>query len=185
MASITTILGTHSLSSSRLTINDNFDNVNEELGYIANVLDTTNSTLSLTGLISAGSISLTTGSLSTFNVTSTTLTAGVPAVFQKVVTLEKTLLTSFGDTLTFPTSTPSLGAYNYTGTGSITLGASASGQLLTIVSSNAAGFTISLTGEVHGATAISVDTNGSISLLGDDSGNGKWYIVGSFKATIS
>ena len=91
MASITTILGTHSLSSSRLTINNNFDNVNEELGLIANVLDTTSSTLSLTGAITAGTLSLNTGTLNTFNVTASSLEAGVEATFKENVILEKAL----------------------------------------------------------------------------------------------
>lgn len=182
MASITTILGTHSLSSSRLTINNNFDNVNEELGLIANVLDTTNSTLTLTGAVSAGTLSLNNGSLATFSVTGSSLESRVESTFKENVILEKSLQVSFADTANFPTVTPSLGAYEYTGSNDIVLGASTVGQLLTI----AAGveFSIDLTNPiVHGATAITVLENGSISLMGDNNGN--WYIVGSYNATIA
>lgn len=182
MASITTILGTHSLSSSRLTINNNFDNVNEELGLIANVLDTTNSTLTLTGAVSAGTLSLNNGSLSTFSVTGSSLESGVESTFKENVILEKSLQVSFADTANFPAATPSLGAYEYTGSDPISLGASTSGQLLTIAAN--VEFTMDLTAAlIHGATSITVLQGGSISLMGDN--NGKWYIVGSYKATIA
>lgn len=182
MASITTILGTHSLSSSRLTINNNFDNVNEELGLIANVLDTTNSTLTLTGAVSAGTLSLNNGSLATFSVTGSSLESGVESTFKENVILEKSLQVSFADTANFPTATPSLGAYEYTGSDPISLGASTSGQLLTIAAN--VEFTMDLTAAlIHGATSITVLQGGSISLMGDN--NGKWYIVGSYNATIA
>lgn len=182
MASITTILGTHSLSSSRLTINNNFDNINEELGFIANVLDTTNSTLTLTGAISAGTIALNNGSLSTFSVTGSSLESGVESTFKENVILEKSLQVSYADTVNFPVGNPTLGAYEYNSTDPITLGASVPGQLLTIIAAQE--FTIDLTNTaVHGATAITVLVNGSISLMGDNSG--KWYIVGSYNATIA
>lgn len=182
MASITTILGTHSLSSSRLTINNNFDNINEELGLIANVLDTTNSTLTLTSSISAGTLSLNNGSLTTFNVTGSSLESRVESTFKENVILEKSLQVSFADTVNFPTATPSLGAYEYGGSDDIVLGASLPGQLLTIAAE--VEFSIDLTNTaVHGATSINVLQNGSISLMGDN--NGKWYIVGSYNATIA
>jgi hypothetical protein len=182
MASITTILGTHSLSSSRLTINNNFDNVNEELGLIANVLDTTNSTLTLTGAVSAGTLSLNNGSLSTFSVTGSSFESGVESTFKENVILEKSLQVSFADTANFPVGTPSLGAYEYTGSDPISLGASTSGQLLTIAAN--VEFTMDLTAAlIHGATSITVLQGGSISLMGDN--NGKWYIVGSYNATIA
>ena len=103
MASITTILGTHSLSSSRLTINNNFDNVNEELGLIANVLDTTNSTLLLTSSVGAGSLNINNGTLATFTVDGSTLTSGVEATFKENVIFEKGQQISIADTINFPT----------------------------------------------------------------------------------
>ena len=184
MASITTILGTHSLSSSRLTINNNFDNVNEELGLIANVLDTTSSTLSLTGAITAGTLSLNTGTLNTFNVTASSLEAGVEATFKENVILEKALQFTIGDTATFPTGNPTLGAYIYTGADDIELGTSTNGQILTIIASAAFSMQGSDLVNVNGAdTSIDVLQNGSISFIG--STDGKWWITGSHKATIS
>ena len=182
MASITTILGTHSLSSSRLTINNNFDNINEELGFIANVLDTTNSTLTLTGAISAGTIALNNGSLSTFSVTGSSLESGVESTFKENVILEKSLQVSFTDTVNFPENVnPSLGAYEYNSTDPIILGASVPGQLLTII--GAQEFSIANAADnILGVTGITVLQNGSISLMGNASN--KWYIVGSYNVTI-
>ena len=183
MASITTILGTHSLSSSRLTINNNFDNVNEELGLIANVLNTTSSTLSLTGAITAGTLSLNTGTLNTLNVTASSLEAGVEATFKENVILEKALQFTVAPTATFPTGNPTLGANIYTGTTDIELGGSTTGQLLTIIAEAAFTMQDSDLVNVNGAvTSIDVLQNGSISFIG--STDGKWWITGSHKATI-
>tara|TARA_B100000768_G_scaffold116907_1_gene108198 strand:- start:18278 stop:18829 length:552 start_codon:yes stop_codon:yes gene_type:complete len=183
MASITTILGTHSLSSSRLTINNNFDNVNDELGLIANVLDTTSSTLSLTGAITAGTLSLNTGSLTTFNVTASSLEASVEATFKENVLLEKSLQVSIADTVTLPTGTPALGSYIFTGTAgsTVTLGASAPGQLLTLIASNAFDIDGAMVNGVP--TDIQIAQNGSVSLIGDLSQ--KWYIAAVYNAVIS
>ena len=184
MASITTILGTHSLSSSRLTINNSFDNVNEELGLIANVLDTTSSTLSLTGAITAGTLSLNTGTLNTFNVTASSLEAGVEATFKENVILEKALQFVVVPTVNFPIGNPTLGAYIYTGSNNIELGISTDGQTLTIIASVPFLMQGTELVNINGAdTEISVGQNGSISFIG--STDGTWWITGSHNATIS
>ena len=184
MASITTILGTHSLSSSRLTINNNFDNVNEELGLIANVLDTTSSTLSLTGAITAGTLSVNTGTLTTFNVTASSLEAGVEATFKENVILEKGLQHSIADTVNFPTGNPTLGAYIYTGSTDLILGDSNNGQTLTIIASTAFAIASASLANIHGVTTeVTVSQNGSISLIGGI--NNKWWITSSHNAVIS
>ena len=184
MASITTILGTHSLSSSRLTINNNFSNVNEELGLIANVLDTTSSTLSLTGAITAGTLSLNAGTLNTFNVTASSFEAGVEATFKENVILEKSLQFTVAPTVNFPTGNPTLGAYIYTGSNDVALGGSTNGQTLTIIASTAFQMQGTDLDNINGAdTEISVLQNGSISFIG--SYDGTWWITGSHNATIS
>ena len=188
MASITTILGTHSLSSSRLTINNNFDNVNEELGLIANVLDTTNSTLLLTSSVGAGSFNINNGTLATFTVDGSTLTSGVEATFKENVIFEKGQQISIADTINFPTGTPALGAYELNSlAASVVLGASTPGQTLSIIAKLA--FTIDASnGAIHGydsTSTISVGQNGCINLIGESSNGGKWYIVSSHSATIS
>lgn len=63
MANITLILGTDSVSSSRVTINDNFSNINAELADIAGVLDTTNETITLAGAAAFGALNVASGKL--------------------------------------------------------------------------------------------------------------------------
>lgn len=90
MANITLILGTDSVSSSRVTINDNFSNINAELADIASVLDTTNETIALSGSAAFGSLNIATNKFIANNtgVTSTipvtvneTLTAGADVIY--------------------------------------------------------------------------------------------------------
>lgn len=188
MASITTILGTHSLSSSRLTINNNFDNVNQELGLIGDLLDTTAQDLLLTGSVSSGLLNINNGSLATFTVDGSTLTAGVEATFKENVIFEKGQQISISDTINFPVGTPALGAYELNSSNAaIILGASTSGQTLSIIAKLA--FTIDASNEaIHGydsTSTISVGQNGCINLIGEAANTGKWYIVSSHLATIS
>lgn len=186
MASITTILGTHSLSSSRLTINNNFDNINEELGTIENVLDTTQETLTLSGAVSAGQLFVNNGTLATLTVDGSSLTSGVESTFQENVIFEKGHQVSIMDTVNFPTGIPVKGAYLYNNASTpILLGPSNPGQTLVII--GLAEFDIDASNDnINGYDSqsnIAVAMNGSISLIGDL--NGKWYIVGSNGATIS
>jgi len=186
MASITTILGTHSLSSSRLTINNNFDNINEELGTIENVLDTTQETLTLSSFVRAGQLFVNNGTLATFTVDGSVLTSGVESTFKENVIFEKGQQVSIMDTVNFPTGIPVKGAYLYNDAQTpILLGPSNPGQTLTVIGT--AEFSIDASnGNLNGYDAnstIDIAMNGSISFMGDMSG--KWYIVGSNGATIS
>ena len=56
MATIYTIKGTDSISSSRLNINDNFDNLNTELSSIAVFFGITAGNLTLAGIVQAANI---------------------------------------------------------------------------------------------------------------------------------
>lgn len=75
MANITLILGTDSVSSSRVTINDNFSNINAELADIAGVLDTANETITLAGAASFGTLNVASGKLVVNNTSVSTNTA--------------------------------------------------------------------------------------------------------------
>lgn len=75
MANITLILGTDSVSSSRLTINDNFANINQDLDSIAGVLDTANETITLAGASAFGSLNI---AANKFIANSTGVTSTVP-----------------------------------------------------------------------------------------------------------
>ena len=58
MASITTILGTDSLASSRVVLNDNFSSLNDEIVEIGTLLNVATQTLTLSGDINAKQLNL-------------------------------------------------------------------------------------------------------------------------------
>jgi len=58
MATTTNILGTDSISSSRIVINDNFDLVNVDLTNIQSILNTTDEIILLSGLATVGSLNV-------------------------------------------------------------------------------------------------------------------------------
>lgn len=112
MASITTILGTDSVSSSRIVLNNNFAALNTELAEIANLFNTTSQTLTLTGLITGGTLKVNNGTLDTFKVNSVDATVNVPVTFNQDVIIGNALIHSV-----YPsgmTTLPSANSYNYT-----------------------------------------------------------------------
>lgn len=66
MATISLIQGTDSLSASRVTLNDNFTALNDELGLVTGLLDPTTSNLSGVNSIDATSIDVDGGSAASF-----------------------------------------------------------------------------------------------------------------------
>lgn len=66
MASISLIQGTDSLSASRVTLNDNFTALNDELGLVTGLLDPTTSNLSGVNVIDATSVNVDGGSAASF-----------------------------------------------------------------------------------------------------------------------
>jgi hypothetical protein len=111
MASITTILGTDSVSSSRIVINNNFAALNAELADISALFNTTSQTLTLTGLITGGTLKVNNGSIDTFKVNNSDAEVNVPIEFNQDVTLTKGLMHSVTNGIT---TLPSINAYNYT-----------------------------------------------------------------------
>ena len=112
MASITTILGTDSVSSSRIVINNNFAALNSELADIANLLNTTNQTLTLTGQIQGGTLKVNNGTIDTFKVNNADADVNVPINFNQDVVLNNGLKHSVYVGATSLPSTPS--SYVYT-----------------------------------------------------------------------
>lgn len=100
MASITTILGTDSVSSSRIVINNNFGALNTELGQIAAVLNTTAQTLSLTGQVIAGTLVVNNGTIDTFKVTTTELIANVESTFNQKAFFNKGFVSAIENGIT-------------------------------------------------------------------------------------
>lgn len=73
MATISLIQGTDSLSASRVTLNDNFTAINDELGLVTALLDPTTSNLSGVNNIDATSLDVDGGSAASFASTGNTL----------------------------------------------------------------------------------------------------------------
>ena len=73
MATISLIQGTDSLSASRVTLNDNFTAINDELGLVTGLLDPTTTNLSGVSNINATSIDVDGGNAASFATAGNTL----------------------------------------------------------------------------------------------------------------
>ena len=138
MASITTILGTDSVSSSRIVINNNFAALNAELADISALFDTGNQTLTLTGLITGGTLKVNNGTIDTFKVNNADADVNVPINFNQDVIINKGLMHSVYYNAT---TLPGANAYDYTTyvldatafSAPITLAAADQGQEITLI----------------------------------------------------
>lgn len=111
MASITTILGTDSVSSSRIVINNNFAALNQELADIAALFDTNAQTLTLTGLITGGTLKVNNGTIDTFKVNNADAEVNVPTTFNQDLIIGNALRHSVYYNAT---TLPAANAYVYT-----------------------------------------------------------------------
>jgi len=89
MANITQILGTDSLSSSRIILNDNFSELNTGLSEIEALLDTANQDLTLTGKISGAELQINNGTIDTLLVTSNQVVHNVESKVSANLLIEK------------------------------------------------------------------------------------------------
>ena len=111
MASITTILGTDSVSSSRIVLNNNFAALNQELADIAVLLDINAQTLALTGEVKGGTLKVNNGTIDTFKVNTSTAEVNVPITFNQDIIIQKGLMHSVYFNAT---TLPGANAYEYT-----------------------------------------------------------------------
>ena len=111
MASITTILGTDSVSSSRIVINNNFAALNQELADIATLFDTNAQTLTLTGLITGGTLKVNNGTIDTFKINNADAEVNVPTTFNQDLIIGNALIHSVYYNAT---TLPPANAYVYT-----------------------------------------------------------------------
>lgn len=186
MASITNLLATDSLASSRIVINDNFNSLNDELTDVTDLLDPTQQTLSISGGIQASGITLIDGSLK-FSVTSTDVTVGTGIGFTAggVVVLEQGFRHSI---VTGATTVPGAGQYFATTYG---LDASAFGSAVTLAAGDA-GQEITLIAEggqividhtnIAGATSVTILADGTLTLRYVGS---FWYIISHVNCTVA
>jgi hypothetical protein len=185
MASITTILGTDSVSSSRIVINNNFNAINTELGTITSLLNVANQTLSLNGEVKGGTLRANNGTIDTFKVTATTIEANLEATFNQKVTLENALVQKLEDGVTaFPTtyaaSTYILDAASFGS--AIALPAADNGQELTFIADGGI-ITFDVT-NIAAATVVELADGGSITFKYSTT-NSLFYVVSAMNATVT
>jgi hypothetical protein len=191
MANITEILGTDSVSSSRPTINSNFELLNDELASITALLDPTTATLSSVTSITAQTLTLTNGSTSIVLNPSTGATFGADTTFSKTLNAGGKLIKSgtvgtvaSGSTDVAPAS---LAASTYimgSAVTSLAIPAGDEGQEITIISTSASALAITAaSGALLGATSISLDgLNSTVTLRCFST---KWFVIASHNATIA
>lgn len=170
MASITTILGTDSVSSSRIVINNNFAALNSELADISTLFNTTSQTLTLTGLITGGTLKINNGTIDTFKVNNADASLNVPITFNQDVIIGNALLHSvYYNAITLPAAN----TYTYTTyvldasaaafDNPVTLAAADNGQEITLIA-NGGTIDISQNGIASVTNDISISDGGSITL---------------------
>jgi len=197
MANITEILGTDSLSSSRLTINSNFTVINDEIADITALIDPTTNTITGISSISAESLNLSTlvNQVSTqiVSIDSTVADFNVATNFNAAVDLKKSVILSGklgngGSGNGSQSVTPSFTTIStFFADVSFTLPVGTDGQVVTIISTNAAGVTVSAgISAAIGATSIVLPgINSSVTLKFFTGNTPTWYVVASHNATIS
>jgi hypothetical protein len=185
MASITTINGTDSLSTSRVVINDNFSALDSGLDGITALLDTTGQNLTLSGSMTGSSLTLTASNTNRFVVSSTQIVNSLPATFEGQLIIEDGIRYS----TVSPTILPAANSYEYstfilsstTFSGTNVLAAGDEGQEITLIASGG-GVDIDHN-NIAGVTAlISMADNGTLTLryIG-----ASWYVISFANTTVT
>jgi hypothetical protein len=182
MASITTILGTDSVSSSRIVINNNFNALNTELAQIALILDAQQQTLSLNGEVKSGTLKVNNGSSDTFKVTNSEVISNVESTFNQKVKLNKAIILAIEEGITELPSANSYASATYILTstafaGTVLLPAAEDGQEITLIADGGdINFSVA---NIAGPALLKVLDNGSVTLR-YSSVNSLFYVVSSF-----
>lgn len=186
MATITELLGTDSLSSSRITLNDNFTAINDQLIDLANLLDVDSETLTISGGLNAASTLLTSNNTTHFEVTASSITMGEETTVTDTLILDGGFRKSVNtDTITsMPTAnnydftTYILDADAFTGTQVVNIGDE--GQDITLIADGGS-VDVDVT-NIEGPTTLSINDKGTLSLRCHDDA---WYIISSFNCDIT
>jgi hypothetical protein len=187
MANITEILGTDSVSSSRPTINSNFELLNDELASVIALLNPTTSVLS--GLTSATTSSLTVNDGTNLLVANSSgLAVSTAAAFAGNVSLGGRIAKSG---VVGTASTPAANLQpseitkgSYFINAQFTIPTAVDGTEVTLINvGGASSAIIAGSGTSLGATSIALDnTNSTITLRCFET---KWYIISAYACTIS
>lgn len=179
MASITTIIGTDSLASSRIVLNDNFASINDEVGDITTLLDVNLQNLTLTGGVSASTLTLT-GKLV---VNASDITASLPLTVEDSLILTGGLQHSIAAAAQMPAPnsyTKSTYVLDASSLGGVNLVADGNeGQTVTFIANGA--IVLDYSSIAGTLVNINIADNGSLTLRFY---NNLWYIISYFNATI-
>lgn len=189
MASITTILGTDSVSSSRIVINNNFAALNSELADIASLFDTNAQTLTLTGLITGGTLKVNNGTIDTFKVNNADAEVNVPTTFNQDLIIGNALIHSVYYNAT---TLPAANAYAYTTyildqsaplfATPVSLAAADHGQEITLIA-NGGSIDIDETNIAGVTSPIEIVDQGSLTLRWIDDVS-KFFVIASSNCSI-
>jgi len=144
MATIYTILGTDSISSSRLHLNNNFDSINTELTDVSLLLDTSAQNLTITGNVSAYDGTFT----NNLNVTNTATLAGAVNITGNLSMSGAITQSVVGAASVLPTTNASFNHHTYLITPSgqnLSLKNGTQGQEIMICTDNTGGQTLVIT----------------------------------------
>jgi hypothetical protein len=186
MANITEILGTDSVSSSRPTINNNFELLNDELASVTALLNPTTSVLSGVSNITTSAITVLQNNLTLFQVNSNGGTVGTDFTFNSAITLTGKVIKSgvvgsaaTATTISAPTT---IEKSTYFVDADFTMPVAADGHEVMLIAT-ATSTLLTAAGVDLGATSIILDgLNSTITLR---CFSNKWYIVSAHAATIS
>ena len=180
---VTEILGTDSLSSSRITLNDNFTSLEDEITSLKGYLDPT--ALTLSGVtISTSQIAIDGGTA----VNASSATFGVASTFSNEVNFSAGITkggingTSSAGLTSLPANLLLSSYFVDVADGGTPLVLSAStvvGKEITLIATSAGDIEAT---NVAGAASIAIVQNGTLTLRSDGT---SWYIIGSFGATIA
>jgi len=187
MANITEILGTDSVSSSRPTINSNFELLNDELASVIALLNPTTNNLSGMDGVTTKTLTVNNGG-NLLVVNSSGVTVSTAATFSNNVSLGGSIVKSgVVGTASAPASNlaPSVidkGSY-FIG-GDFTIPTAVDGTEVTLISTSASSSTVGAgQGASIAATSIALDAvNSTITLRCFEN---KWYIIAQYACTIS
>tara|TARA_Y100000356_G_C11201260_1_gene257843 strand:+ start:158 stop:694 length:537 start_codon:yes stop_codon:yes gene_type:complete len=175
---VTEILGTDSLSSSRVTINDNFLDVQDEIVDLKALLDPQTNTLSGVDITASSiTISGSPGTATLLNTTATSLEVSGETDLQAGIIKSgvQTGVTTLPATLAHSTYFVDL-------TNQIALVNGQDGQEITLIAESNAPGTVDEASVANAATSITMNSNGSTLTLRCFSN--VWYVIGSHDTTI-
>lgn len=189
MANITEIQGTDSLSSSRITINNNFSALNNELADVVDILDPISANINGLSSITTESANVVAGGTQIAVMNSSSVSFGVEAVFNNNIVLsgpirKSSVVGSANQPLnTQNNAITSISAATYIVNANFSLPNGVDGQEITIISESASQIVLNTnTGNIGAQIATLPNRNSNITLRFFGS---KWYIVSHVGANIT